>query len=77
MTLKSIKLQRFNHSNEGDAVPKVVCWTFMSFSKKNTPFEWCPDGETSMSLILVMNCVLLIAFLDDILIVKIWTVGIA
>jgi len=27
MTLKCIKLQRFNHSIVVDAVPKLVCWT--------------------------------------------------
>jgi len=46
---------------EVDATPRVACWTSIPSSYK-TPWGWHAGAETRSSLVLVMNCILLRAF---------------
>ena len=48
---------------EVDAIPRVACWTSIPSSYK-TPWGWHSGAETCSNLVLVMNCILLRAFVS-------------
>jgi len=52
----------FIHSHKGSALPRLACWVCIPLFQK-TPWGWLPHAARCRHLILVINCILISAYI--------------